>query len=153
MVHDKKHDLTVLSSKLQDVFTHKNWKTLWQIYTLEQKWPFIVGENVAQKSRPTYLQQHALWVHVESSVLMQHMQTQKISLLEKINSTLPDAEIKDIRWEMKPAKPAGDKKRGIKKNKPQETPEEREAFKKMTSTVEDKKCREALRKLWLIYHS
>ena len=153
MVSDKNPDLTELSSSLQELFTRKNWSTLWQTFTLARKWPEIVGKNIAQKSEPAYIQKDTLWVYVQSSVLMQHMQPQKLTLLEKINNLLPGADIQDIRWAMQPAKPATKAKESVKKTVSIPDPEERNAFEAMASTVEDKKCREALESLWRTFHN
>jgi hypothetical protein len=142
-----------LSSSLQGLFTRKNWSTLWQTYTLVQKWAAVVGKNVAKKSEPAYIQKNTLWVYVQSSVLMQHMQPQKLTLLEKINSILPDAGIQDIRWAMQPAKPVSKITKTFSKGTKLPDPEERDAFEAMASTVEDEKCREALQKLWRTFHN
>ena len=153
MSSNKKSDLTELSSSLQGLFTRKNWTTLWQTFTLAQKWPDIVGKNIAKKSEPAYIQKDTLWVYVESSVLMQHMQPQKLTLLEKINNLLPDADIQDIRWAMQPAKPGSKTQESARKTVSIPDPEERNAFEAMASTVEDKKCREALESLWRTFHN
>ena len=148
----KDKDPARVSSRLRDLFTHKNWSTLWQTYTLVQQWPLIAGKNIAKKSEPAYIQNDTLWIYVESSVLMQHMQPQKLSLLEKINNVVPDAGIRDIRWAMQPAKPPGRPhyRESGSINRPD--PEEKNAFEAMTTTLEDKKCRDALRKLWKTYY-
>jgi hypothetical protein len=150
-----KHNSEVpkLSSKLKDLFTHKNWSTLWQTYTLVQQWPQVVGKNIAKKSEPAYILKDTLWVYVESSVLMQHMQPQKLSLLEKINDLLPEAGIQDIRWAMQPAQPVRTAKDVTRETSNKPTPEEKDAFEAMTSTVEDETCREALQKLWQTFHN
>ena len=139
-----------LSSGLQGLFSRKNLSTLWQTYTLGQKWSKISGKTVAKKSEPAYIQNNTLWVYVQNSVLMQYMQQQKLTLLEKINNFLPDANIQDIRWAMQPAQPPS-KKTEKTANKPNQV--ECDAFNAMTSTIEDEKCRKALQKLWQAYHT
>ena len=153
MVSDKDLDLPELSSSLQGLFNRKNLSTLWQTYTLVQNWPEIVGKNVAKKSEPAYIQKNTLWVYVESSVLMQHMQPQKLALLEKINDFLPDADIRDIRWAMQPAQPVSKTTVATRKAVTQPNQEEQDAFKAMASTVEDEKCRKALQKFWQKSHN
>lgn len=153
MARDKKLDLPELSSSLQGLFTRKNWTTLWQTYTLVQNWPEIAGKNVAKKSEPAYIQKNTLWVYVQSSVLMQHLQPQKLTLLEKINDLLPDADIQDIRWAMQPAQPAGETTIAVKKTVSKPNQKEQDDFNAMTSTIEDEKCREALQKLWQKSHN
>lgn len=131
---------------MHEVFIRKNWPALWQTYTLARNWPEIAGKNIAKKSEPAYIAKDTLWIYVESSVFMQHMQQQKLSLLEKINSFLPDAGIRDIRWAMKPAPPEQPTPAAGPPAAP--TREERDAFTAMTATIEDEQCRKALQRLW-----
>lgn len=153
MAIDRNKDLPELSSSLQGLFSRKNWSTLWQTYTLVRKWPEIVGKNVAKKSEPAYIQKNTLWIYVQSSVLMQHMQPQKLTLLEKINSIIPEAGVQDIRWAMQPARPVSETAETVTKTVNRPDPEEKDAFEAMASTVEDEKCREALQKLWRTFHN
>ena len=149
----KKKDLTELSSRLQELFTHKNWTTLWQTYNLVQKWPGIVGKDIAKKSEPAYILNDTLWIYVESSVFMQHMQMQKLQLLAKINNIISGAEIQDVRWAIRPGKPAGVSMRSATRKTYKPDPEEKKAFEAIASTVEDEQCREALKKLWNTYNN
>lgn len=153
MVIDRHQDPRELSSSLPGLFALKNWSALWKIYTLVQNWAEIVGENVAKKSEPAYMQKDTLWVYVESSVLMQHLQSQKPLLLRQINELLPNADIKDIRWEMRPAGPPVKKHKEKRKPGHLPDPEERKAFEAMAATIEDRYCREALMKLWQSFYS
>ena len=149
---DSKKDVPDISSSLHGLFNRRNWSTLWQTYTLVRKWPDIAGKNIAKKSEPAYIQKDTLWVYVQSSVLMQHMQPQKLTLLEKINAILPEAGIKDIRWAMQPAKPADESTATVRRVIRRADPEEQDVFEAMASTVENEKCRDALKKLWKTYH-
>ena len=152
---EKKQNLTQFSARFHELFAHKGLAILWQVYLLGQKWPELVGKDVAKKSEPAYIQNDILWVYVESSVLMQHMQTQKLQLLRKINEVISGTEIKDIRWAMRPAHQMNGSNtvhtEGPKKRKPD--PKEKKAFDALASTVEDEQCRDALRKLWDVYNS
>lgn len=149
----KKKDLTQISSRLPGLFIHKNWPQLWQTYILVQKWPDIAGKEIAKKSEPAYIQNDILWIYVESSVLMQHMQSHKLQLLGKINEIISSITIEDIRWAMKPAKPVvrDASTRTGKKKIP--NPEETKAFAALATTVEDEQCREALKKLWHTFNN
>ncbi len=153
MTADTKNKLPQLSSRLPGLFNRKNWFLLWQTYTLVQNWTDIVGKNIAKKSQPAYIHNDTLWVYVQSSVLMQHMQPQKLSLLEKICRLVPEAGIKDIRWAMQPAKPAREMKETAVKTDTGPGPEEIKEFEAISTTVVDRTCREALRKLWRAHHN
>jgi len=153
MANNKHHHLPELSSSLHGLFSRKNWSLLWQTYTLGQKWPEIVGKNIAKKSEPAYIQKNTLWVYVQSSVLMQHMQPEKLTLLEKINNVLPDAGIQDIRWAMQPIQSDNETKNTSRKATFEINLDAQDAFEAMASTVEDKQCREALQKFWRRFHN
>ncbi|HER63613.1 MAG TPA: DUF721 domain-containing protein [Desulfobacteraceae bacterium] len=153
MAADNKTKLPQLSSNLPELFNRRNWSLLWQTYILVRNWPEIVGKNIAKKSQPAYIQNDTLWVYVQSSVLMQHMQPQKPGLLEKIREMVPEAGIKDIRWAMQPATPDRETEETAPHTHAGPGPEEKKAFDEISSTVEDRKCREALRKLWRAYHN
>jgi len=152
MISKKRHDLRELSSSLPNLFAMKNWPLLWQTYTLVRQWEAIVGKNIAKKSEPAYIQNDTLWVYVESSVLMQHMQAQKINLLAQIDKILPEAGIKEIRWEMKPSSPVGKSTARKHGTRYSPAPGDQEAFESMAATVEDKQCRAALTKLWRTFN-
>jgi hypothetical protein len=149
----KKKDFTPLSSQLQGLFANKNWAMLWQTYKLAQKWAVIAGKDIAKKSEPAYIQNDILWVYVESSVLMQHMQIQKLQLLRKINDVVTDTKIEDIRWAMRPAENTAQPMHSTTRKRSVAAPEEKKAFDAMASTVEDKQCRDALKKLWDVYNN
>lgn len=152
MTANRSREFPVLSSRLEDLFTHKNWSTLWQTYTLHRQWEEVVGKSIAQKSEPAYIQKDTLWVYVESSVLMQHMQPQKLKLLEKINDMIPGVDILDIRWAIQPAKPVKSLPDKTRKKEKFTAPGEKEEFNAMTSIVEDTNCRKALQEFWQKYH-
>ena len=151
-MNKKPQDLEKVSHRLKDLFAHKNWSLLWQIFMLGQQWPSVVGKNVAKKSEPAYIQNDTLWIYVESSVLMQHLQPQKLSLLDKVREILPDAGIKDIRWAMRPAKPTDQKTASMESEIKKAAPEDKEDFDAIVSTLENKQCRDALQKLWKTYN-
>ena len=142
-----------VSSSLQGLFSRKNLSTLWQTYTLVQKWSKIAGKTVAKKSEPAYIQNNTLWVYVQSSVMMQYMQQQKLTLLEQINNFLPDANIQDIRWAMQPAQTVSKTTVAARETISKPNQEEQNAFNAMTSTIEDENCRKALQKFWQKYHN
>ena len=148
-----KQDVIQLSSRFQELFAHKNWAMIWQIYLLVQKWAVLVGKDVAKKSEPAYIQNDVLWVYVDSSVLMQHMQTQKLQLLRKVNEAITGVEVKDIRWAMQPARQVVETMHAQTRKIRKPDPEEKKAFDAIASTVEDEQCRDALKKLWEVYNS
>lgn len=152
MQQKSKKEPESLSAGLQDLFIRKKWSTLWKTYLLTRNWVKIAGPEVAEKTEPAYIQNGILWIYVENSVLMQHMQAGKLQLLEKIQAELPDLTIKDIRWAMRPVQPPGKPGPAPERPRRRATPEAEAAFKNMTGTIENDQCREALQKLWSSFY-
>lgn len=152
MKQKTKKEPEALSDSLHDLFIRKKWSTLWKTYTLSRKWMKIAGPEVAGKTEPAYIQNTVLWIYVENSVLMQHLQANKLRLLEKIHTELPDLNITDVRWAMQPVKPSVQSNPAPAGLQQKADPEAEAAFTDMTRTIENDQCREALQKLWLSFH-
>lgn len=150
----KKTDLQRLSTNLQNVFGSKNWQTLWQIHKLVEHWPEVVGKEIASRSMPAYIRNNILWVYVNQSIWMQHLHSQKLHLLEKVQKFHSDWNIEDIRWLLQP----DDDRDRLKENVAPESkttaikPEEQKKFKEIATSVENEQCRDALCRLWEKYH-
>ncbi|GAB4342833.1 MAG: hypothetical protein Kow0089_18180 [Desulfobulbaceae bacterium] len=152
MPGNRKQEPVEVSTRLEGLFARRNWKPLWLLYRLAGSWPDIVGPDVAARSEPSYLQKNILWVQVESSVLMHHLQSRKPALIEQIGRILPEAGITDIRWEMRAAQPMGKKRTSRSRAFPPLEPGEKEQFEGMAETVGDGNCRDALTRLWNAFH-
>ena len=150
---NKKTDLQKLSNNLQSVFGSKNWHTLWQTHKLVESWPKLVGSSVATKSFPAYIKNNVLWIYVHDSLWMQHLQTQKAQLLDKINTFSDTWVIEDIRWLLQPDVKINNKKTRETNRVKKISPEEQKSFEKTASAVPNKECREALCRLWQTYYS
>ncbi|VAW36721.1 hypothetical protein MNBD_DELTA04-1437 [hydrothermal vent metagenome] len=141
----------LLSSNLQRIFGYKNWQSQWEFFILARKWPEVAGRDVAAQTSPAYTRKDVLWVYVRSSVWMQHMQTLKPGLLEQVRRVLPQAEITDIRWLMEPVERRPEEERRARPVDRRLDPEQQEAFEESATTVKDKRCREALCRLWQVF--
>ena len=141
-----------IAGHLQGLFGRKNWHTLWQTYTLSKKWHSIVGRELAEQSKPAYITNDTLWVHVRNSALMQHMQIMKLQLIDSIKQVVPDLDINDIRWVMLPE--AEKTKETVPEKKHKKSPDKTRAkvFEETSSIVENKECRKALCRLWRTFH-
>lgn len=146
-------ELKKVSNNLQKVFGSRNWHLLWQTYTLVEKWPDLVGEKIASKSEPAYINKNVLWVYVHDSVWMQHLNTQKTELLKQIRSFNKDWFIEDIRWLLQPEIHVG--KKSIEKkvgHKKEIDPFEQKEFEKISASIKNEQCRDALNRFWLLHH-
>ena len=141
-----------IASHLQALYGKKNWHVLWQTYTLTRNWEKVVGSKIAKRSEPAYVQKNTLWVHVQDSGWMQHLQTMKPQLVEKVRLFLPEMEINDIRWIIQPAEPHTTDRQIDPSKEHSPDPGQEKYFKEMSSIVENKECRTALNKLWRIYN-
>ena len=149
---NRKSDLRKLSNNLQSVFGGKNWHLLWQVYKLVEHWHEIVGESVARNSMPAYIQKNILWIYVDNSIWMQQLQARKPELLEKIQVFHKELVINDIRWLMRPADRTKAKKREGRRSANEIDPVDQKKFEEIAASVQNEQCRNALCKLWQVYH-
>lgn len=61
-------------------------------------WPQVVGEFLAEKSRPVSIRNGVLLVQVEDSVWMHELQLEKYQILQRLWKLVGEEEITDIRW-------------------------------------------------------
>jgi len=148
----EKQELSRLAAHFHDLFGHKQWHALWQVFIITRSWPEIVGKEIAGCSEPACIQKNVLWVHVRDSVWMQQLQAMKPLLLERVQRVFPEAGIRDIRWRLQTAEPLpSDPRTGCSVTKTAD-PEQARAFARLTTIIDNKECREALCRLWLTFH-
>ena len=69
-------------------------------YSLWGAWKEIVGEPIAQQTRPQAIRNRILFVDVSHSTWIQQLQFLKTTLLDKINTYLREPLIKDLRFRL-----------------------------------------------------
>lgn len=69
-------------------------------YSILGKWREIVGSAVAEHSQPRLIRNRILFIDVSHSTWMQQLQFLKPTLLDKINSSLGESLIQDIRFKV-----------------------------------------------------
>ena len=144
-------ELTILGDSWSAIYATKKWKHQWRLFHLTQDWPAIVGTEVARLTAPAFFRQDVLWIFVQDSAWMQHMQFIKLDLLERVNRVLEAPPIVDIRWLLQPELPSTPAR-----NMPEPhpvPPEQERSFRRMTESVANPECREALQRLWQIFAS
>ena len=82
--------LRSLDKVLPEVFSHKQWARQWRLFHLLREWPAIVGPRVAELTAPAWFRHDVLWIHVQDSAAMQHLQYLKPDLLARVNLALAD---------------------------------------------------------------
>lgn len=68
------------------------------VWSLQEKWPKIVGEPLARKTHPLRIQSSTLWIGVSSPAWANELQLLQCELLEKIQSEFPL--IREIRFQI-----------------------------------------------------
>jgi hypothetical protein len=147
----KKSDLASLENTLSEVYSNKKWNNQWRLFRLSKDWPIIVGKEVAQLTTPAFFRKDVLWIFVQDSAWMQHMQYIKLDLLERINRVLTEQAITDIRWQLQPVTLPPPER--FLPEPHAVDPEQERSFRSMTEGVSNPECREALQRLWHIFAS
>lgn len=139
-------DLHSLRDILSTVYSAQEWTTPWRLFRLLRDWPAIVGTEVARLTTPAFFRRETLWIYVQDSAWMHHLQYVKPDLLGRINRHLGEQPIADLRWQLQPLPPP-QAERPLAQ--PQEVdPEQEQSFHKMTETIANRESREALQRLW-----
>jgi hypothetical protein len=142
----KKGDLAALGTVFSGVYATKQWAAQWRLFRLLQDWPAIVGAEVARLTTPAFFRRETLWIYVQDSAWMHHLQYVKPDLLARINRHLAEQPVTDIRWQLQPQLPPQPERRHPT---PQTVDGEQEqSFCRMTETITNRECREALQRLW-----
>ena len=148
MTKSHKNDLLSLSSNLRHIFSRKKWQGQWELFSLAGNWSEVVGRDVAEQTGPAFIGNNVLWIHVRSSVWMQHVQILKPRLLDQVRRYLPKAEITDLRWILQPADMYPEERPEQQAEDRIPDPSQQKAFEEMASTIQDQGCRDALSRLW-----
>ena len=138
--------LRSLDKVLPEVFSHKQWARQWRLFHLLREWPQIVGPRVAELTAPAWFRHDVLWIHVQDSAAMQHLQYLKPDLLARVNQALGAEPASDLRWALQPA--AEPRRERNPAAEARVDPEREQAFRELTASIPDPACREALVRLW-----
>jgi len=147
----KKNELSFLGDSLSAIYSTKKWKNQWRLFRLAQDWPAIVGTEVARLTAPAFFRQDVLWIFVQDSAYMQHMQFIKLDLMARVNRIMIEQPAIDIRWMLQPEiLPVPE--RHTPEPHPVD-PEQERSFRGMTESVANQECRKALQRLWRTFAS
>ncbi len=144
--YDRGNELIPLGDVLASVYTMKQWSRQWRLFRLVRDWPTIVGEQVAALTAPAFFRRDVLWIHVQDSAWMQHLQYVKIDLLERVNGALEDQPAADLRWLQQPFT-APEASKSAPEPKPIDPARER-LFIELSNSIPNFECRKALLDLW-----
>ena len=150
-IRESNGDLVALAEALASVYATKQWTRQWQLFQLVRSWPAIVGEQVAALTAPAFFRREVLWIHVQDSAWMQHLQYVKLDLLDRINIALGDQPATDLRW-LQRAFTAAEMPRSAPEPRPIDPARER-MFIEMANSIPNLECRKALLGLWRAFAS
>ena len=138
--------LRSLDKVLPEVFSHKQWARQWRLFHLLREWPAIVGPRVAELTAPAWFRHDVLWIHVQDSAAMQHLQYLKPDLLARATLARAAARASDLAGALEPA--AEPRRELNRAPDARVDPEREQAFRELTASIPDPACREALVRLW-----
>ena len=133
------------------IYSSKKWKSQWRLFRLVQDWPAIVGTEIARLTAPAFFRQDVLWIFVQDSAWMHHLQFIKLDLMARVNRAIAEQSVTDIRWMLQPELlPVPER------HTPQPhpvDPEQARSFQGLTESVANQECRKALQRLWQTFAS
>nr|WP_321465460.1 DUF721 domain-containing protein [uncultured Desulfobulbus sp.] len=138
-----------IADLLPNVYSRQEWKKQWRLFNLVRRWPAIVGREVGRLTMPAFFRQDTLWIYVQDSAWMHHLQFIKLDLMTRINQALEEDPISDIRWQLQPQLPTIPKRQAPAPHAVDAKNEH--LFQEMTACIDNEQCREALQRLWHIF--
>lgn len=143
----EQNELTTMGTALPAVFAAKQWGAQWRLFHLCREWSEVVGSQVAQLTSPAFFRRDTLWIFVQDSTWMHHLQYVKADLLARINSHLDGQQrIADIRWRLaSPPLPQPERRSPVVR---EIDPAQEQSFCLMTEAIANQECRAALQRLW-----
>ncbi len=150
MVWLKKKEEKVIAGVLPTLMRERGWEKQLDLHSIFPRWQELVGKEVSDHAQPLKIVRGTLWLEVENSSWLQHLQYQKIELLDVLNQSLRLTRLSDIKM----ALPTGKKKSAEEPDYSVSfvRPDEKKiaAFEQQLSCVADEKCREALMQFWYL---
>lgn len=112
-------------------------------YSLWDRWPEIVGKDIARHARPVRWRGNVLVVRVEHPTWIQELGFLKPEILEKLRGSLKGAPIKDIRFEIGTLPPMEEQGADEKVEQKDLTTDEEEFITQASAEIPDPDIREA----------
>ena len=144
-------DFAQMKDTFAKVYALHQWGNQQHLLQLMRDWPQIAGQQVSQLTRPAFFRKDVLWIYVQDSAWMQHMQYVKPDLLQRVNAALTGTVVADLRWQLQPA---DDREQPARTRRPPQPvdAEQRQLFRSMTASIGDAACKAALQRLWQAFH-
>ncbi len=142
--------LIPMASLLESLIKQKGWKKQINRNRVFLIWEQVVGPEIAHHAQPRVFRGKVLWVDVSDSVWLQHLQFQKITIIEQLNKRI-GAAIEDIRFNVDPAldRPLPSPEIQPSALDYQPDPGKKAEMEKLFASIEDLEVRRAIGRLWL----
>jgi len=75
-----------------------------EIDQIFENWVHIIGEKLAEFSRPTHIKNNCLHIQVDDPAIAKELQWRNENIIGKINTTLPNISIKETKIRLKKEK-------------------------------------------------
>ena len=92
---------TVLSQILQKVLREQDFKGDIEAYRVLAEWPEIMGQKLADHTRPVRLADKLLYVEVDDHVWLAQLKYMKMDMLRKIDRAIKPGLFKDLKFFLK----------------------------------------------------
>ncbi|MBF0226506.1 MAG: DUF721 domain-containing protein [Desulfobacterales bacterium] len=96
----KRSDFEHIGNILQVLLKGLRHESFEDFKKINKFWPDIVGEMIAQNSKPIAFKEYTLLVYVSSSPWIQNLQFHKWLIIEKINEVLEKELVRDIKFKV-----------------------------------------------------
>jgi len=150
MVWLKKKKEKGVAAVLPTLLRERGWEKQLDLHSIFPRWLELVGDEISDHAHPLKIVRGTLWMEVENSSWLQHLQYQKIELLDLLNQSLRLTKLSDIKMVLPVGRKEGVKEpeRSVSFVRPDE--EKIAAFEQQVSCIADEKCREALMQFWYL---
>lgn len=150
MVWQKKNKDKNIAGVLPTLMRERGWEKQLDLHSIFPRWQELVGEDVSDHAQPLKIVRTTLWLEVENSSWLQHLQYQKIELLDILNQSLRLTRLSDIKMVLpiEKKKSVNAPGRSVSFVKPDE--KKIAAFEQQVNCIADEKCRDALMQFWYL---
>ncbi len=140
----------VVAGVLPGLMREKGWEKQLDLHSIFPRWQELVGADISDHAQPLKIVRGTLWLEVENSSWLQHLQYQKIELLDILNQSFRLSRLSDIKMVLPVGKKGSAKVHGPSVSFVKPDKNKIAAFEQQVSCIADEKCREALMQFWYL---
>ncbi|MHB8482202.1 MAG: DUF721 domain-containing protein [Nitrospiria bacterium] len=146
-------NLLPIRSVLKPLLKRYGLEAQMQVYTLIDQWESFAGPQIASHTLPYQLKFKRLFLYVDSSAWMNHLNYLKQELMDRINKVAGENWVKDILFKIgsveKRAEPLGEDKHISSEIENSISGEEMVLIENYVSSLKEKELKDQLRKIFI----